>query len=384
VELTNQQTKNQTIMKFAIITHVPHVIEQNQYFAYAPYVDEMNIWAKNVSELVIVAPISSTEITAVDRAYTHPNIKFIAINTFDILSLKGLFRSVIKIPKISWQIYKAMQYADHIHLRCPGNIGLLGCLVQIAFLSKPKTAKYAGNWDPKSNQPWTYKLQQWILSNTFLTRNMQVLVYGQWEGTTKNIKPFFTATYAEADKKLINRRNLNHTIEFIFVGILVAGKNPLYAIRLVEKLIQQGYNIILTLYGDGHERYIIEKYCSDNNLQNRITFKGNQTKETIQKAYQQSHFVILPSDSEGWPKVIAEGMFWGCVPVATKISCVPYMLDNGNRGVLLDMDLDSDVLQIESVLNNQRVYDEKQSTGLEWSRKYTTDVLESEIKKLLR
>jgi hypothetical protein len=60
------------------------------------------------------------------------------------------------------------------------------------------------------------------------------------------------------------------------------------------------------------------------------------------------------------------------------------MLDNGNRGVLLDMDLDSDVLQIESVLNNQRVYDEKQSTGLEWSRKYTTDVLESEIKKLLR
>jgi glycosyltransferase involved in cell wall biosynthesis len=370
-------------MKFAIITHVPHVIEQNQYFAYAPYVDEMNIWAKNVFELVIVAPISSTEITAVDRAYTHPKINFIAINTFDILSLKGLFHSVIKIPKISLQIYKAMQYADHIHLRCPGNIGLLGCLVQIAFPSKFKTAKYAGNWDPKSNQPWTYKLQQWILSNTFLTRNMQVLVYGQWEGTTKNIKPFFTATYAEADKKLINKRILDETIEFVFVGTLVAGKNPLYAIQIIEKLIQKGYNVNLTLYGDGFERDKLEQYCIANNLKSNITFKGNQTKETIQKAYRQSHFVILPSDSEGWPKVIAEGMFWGCVSIATKISCVPYMLDNGNRGVLLDMDLDSDVLQIESVLNNQRLYDEKQSSGLEWSRKYTTDIFESEIKKLL-
>jgi glycosyltransferase involved in cell wall biosynthesis len=370
-------------MKFVIITHVPHVIEQNQYFAYAPYVDEMNIWAKNVSEIVIVAPISSTEITAVDRAYTHPKIKFIAINTFDILSLKGLFRSVIKIPKISLQIYKAMQYADHIHLRCPGNIGLLGCLVQIAFPSKPKTAKYAGNWDPKSNQPRTYKLQQWILSNTFLTRNMQVLVYGQWEGTTKNIKPFFTATYAKADKKLIHKRILDETIEFVFVGTLVAGKNPLYAIQIIEKLIQKGCDVILTLYGEGFEKDKLERYCIYNNLQNKIIFKGNQTKETIEKAYQQSHFVILPSDSEGWPKVIAEGMFWGCVSIATKISCVPYMLDNGNRGVLLDMDLDNDVFQIESVLNNQRLYDEKQSSGLEWSRKYTTDVFESVIKKLL-
>ena len=370
-------------MKFAIITHVPHVIKQNQYFAYAPYVDEMNIWAKNVSELVIVAPISFTEITPVDRSYTHPKITFIAISSFDILDLNGIFRSIGKIPKISWKIYKAMQIADHIHLRCPGNIGLLGCLVQILFPFKPKTAKYAGNWDPKSKQPWTYKCQQWILSNTLLTRNMRVLVYGQWEGSSRNIKPFFTATYAEADKKLINKKYLKETIDFVFVGTLVAGKNPLYAIRLIEKLLQKGYNAILTLYGDGIERDKLELYCITNNLKSTIIFKGNQTKETIQKVYQQSHFVILPSDSEGWPKVIAEGMFWGCVPIATQVSCVPYMLDNGNRGVLLTMDIENDVVQIESVLDNQRLYDEKQKSGVEWSQKYTTDVFESEIKKLL-
>jgi hypothetical protein len=33
------------------------------------------------------------------------------------------------------------------------------------FPNKPKTAKYAGNWDPKS-KTWTY-MQQKILSNTF-------------------------------------------------------------------------------------------------------------------------------------------------------------------------------------------------------------------------
>ena len=371
-------------MKFAIITHVPHIIEQDQYFAYAPYVDEMNIWSKRVNELIIVAPINEAQLTPIDRFYTHSKIKFIAINTFDILSLEGLLRSVIKIPKISWYIYKAMQHADHIHLRCPGNIGLLACLVQIAFPSKPKTAKYAGNWDPKSTQPWTYKLQQWILSNTFLTRNTQVLVYGEWKGSSKNIKPFFTATYAEADKRLINKRNLNQTIEFVFVGTLVGGKNPLYAIQIIEKLIEKGYNVTLTLYGDGFERAKLELYCDEKNLRSNIIFKGNQNKEMIQKVFEKSRFVILPSESEGWPKAIAEGMFWGCVPIATKVSCVPYMLDNGNRGILLDVDLENDVLQIESVLNNQSLYDGMQRSGAEWSRKYTTEVFELEIKKLLQ
>jgi hypothetical protein len=50
--------------------------------------------------------------------------------------------------------------------------------------------------------------------------------------------------------------------------------------------------------------------------------------------------VLLPSDSEGWPK-IAEGMFWGCVPIATAVSCVPYMLDYGKED-LLDLDLEKD------------------------------------------
>ena len=370
-------------MKFAIITHVPHIVEQNQYFAYAPYIYEMNIWSKYADELIVVAPMLDVDKIAVNSFYIHPKIKFFAIDTFDILSLKGLIKTLVKTPKIIWQIYKAMSYADHIHLRCPGNIGLLGCLVQITFPSKPKTAKYAGNWDPKSKQPLSYKLQKWILSNTFLTRNMQVLVYGEWEGSTSNIKPFFTATYAEADKKLIISRDLTEQINFVFVGALVAGKNPLYAVQLVRELDKKGYNVNLTLYGDGKERNTLEQYCFANNLENNVTFRGNQTKETIQKAYQDSHFIILPSKSEGWPKVVAEGMFWGCIPIATKVSCVPYMLDNGIRGVLLEMNLEKDILQVEKMLNSQNDYDDMQSKGVNWSREYTTDAFEVEIKKLL-
>lgn len=371
-------------MNFVIITHVPHIVKQNQYFAYAPYVREMNIWIKKADKVVIVAPRSMSKTTAIDINYEHENIGFVAVKGFDLLSLKSIFSAFFKMPRICWSIYLAMKNADHIHLRCPGNIGLLGSFIQILFPKKIKTAKYAGNWDPKSKQPLSYKLQKWILSNTFLTRNMQVLVYGQWEKSSKNIKPFFTATYAETDKLLIVSKDLKQKICFVFVGTLVVGKNPLYAIQLVEALSKKGHNVDLVLYGEGTEREKLEHYIRQNKLENIISLKGNQELEIVRKAYEQSHFIMLPSDSEGWPKAVAEGMFWGCVPVATKVSCVPFMLDYGNRGVLLEMNLAKDILQLEELLQNEIEYRIKSQKASDWSRKYTLDLFEEEINKMLK
>jgi len=227
-------------------------------------------------------------------------------------------------------------------------------------------------------------LQKWIISNPFLTRNMQVLVYGEWDGSTKNIKPFFTATYSKADISPIFPRNWDRTIYFVFVGTLVKGKNPLYAIQLVEQFYKKGYDVQLKLYGEGILRTTLEQYIAHHNLGKIIVLKGNQTKETIKKIYQQNHFILLPSESEGWPKVLAEGMFWGCIPLSTPVSCVPFMLDYGRRGLLLEMNLDNDCLQIGVLLQNPILLAKMQENGTAWSRKYTMEVFDSEIKKILQ
>lgn len=371
-------------MKFAIITHVIHGKDSDNYFGYEPYVREMNLWIKNTSEVLIVAPLHSIPKNPIQEFYQHENISFIQIATFDITNIKSALHSFVVMPKIVWKIYKAMDKADHIHLRCPGNIGLLGCLVQILFPSKPKTAKYAGNWDPKAKQPLTYRLQKWILSNTFLTRNMQVLVYGEWENSTKNIKPFFTASYFEKDKIVVGSRELKGKISFLFVGTLSNGKQPLYAVQLIEQLFKKGYDVQLKIYGEGNERAMLENYISENKLEDIVFLKGNQNQETVKKAYIENHFVVLPSLSEGWPKVVAEGMFWGCLPIASKVSCVPNMLGNGERGLLLDLKLNNDVEKIESILKDNNLYQEKANKAMQWSRQFTMDAFENEIKLLLQ
>ncbi len=408
-------------MKFAIITHAIHKLKENTIFSYEPYVREMNLWTPHATEIRIVALMGKGGITRIETSYNHKNIQIIPIAAFDVLAIKSTLKTLWLLPKTAYSIYKTMLWADHIHLRCPGNIGLIGCFVQILFPNKPKTAKYAGNWDPKAKQPWSYRLQKWLLSNTFLTKNMKVLVYGEWPDQTKNIVPFFTATYS--DKEIDNNnchpelvsgsheinqnqeiassltpqidgkeqqvatsltpRNDADLISFIFVGALTKGKQPLLSVTVIKKLKQNGHQAQLNIYGEGPERTGLEQYISANDLGNEVILHGNCDKETIKKAYQTAHFLLFISQSEGWPKAVAEAMFWGCLPITGKVSCIPYMLANGERGALVNADADEIVAVVEDYLQHPNTYNQQTTKAMEWSRQFTMEKFEEEIGKLL-
>ncbi len=370
-------------MTFLIVTHVPHVEEKGRFFAYGPYVREMNIWGEFVDKIVIVAPVVSKSPDAIDIPYHHSNVKVVPVPAFNFLSLRNALFSVGMLPVIGWRILRAMRKADHIHLRCPGNMGLLGCLAQVFFPSKPKTAKYAGNWDPSSRQPYSYRWQQAILKSTFWTRRMSVLVYGDWPDDTANIRSFFTATYAENEKIDLPARHLSSTIRFLFSGMLVPGKNPLYVLDMVQQLAERGHQVSLTFFGDGPLRPGLERSIRERNLGEWASIAGNVPAAEMKKAYQTGHFLILPSVSEGWPKAVAEAMFWKCVPAALPVSCVRQMMDEGRRGVILTGDLLTDVGQIDQLIQAPITYVEKAEAASAWSGSYTTDRFRTEIQRLL-
>lgn len=370
-------------MKLLIISNAPIIKAEKSWLAYSPYVKEMEIWSKYATEVAFCCPDWKADNGLLVSKIPFKISKTFLLSDFNIKSLKAVFFSFFQIIYNFFIILSAMFWADHIHLRCPGNVGLIASVSQLFFPSKTKTAKYAGNWDPKSKSPLSYRVQKYILSNSFLTKKMQVLVYGQWKNQTRNIKPFFTATYSESDKIDIQKRNLNGKIKIIFVGTLTSGKRPLYAVQLIEKLLKSNYNIEFSIFGEGIERKNLKKYISENSLEKNIFLNGNQTSDTIKFAYQESHFMLLPSESEGWPKVVAEAMFWGCVPISTSVSCVPYMLDLGKRGLLLDINLEKDSNKISELIQDDNPYQEMIANGVEWSRKYTLDYFEQEIKLLL-
>ncbi|QVY65797.1 glycosyltransferase [Polaribacter sp. Q13] len=372
-------------MKFAIISHTLHKSKDQKLYAYEPYVREMNLWLQNVSETRIVAPISKEQISAIEVAYNTNSVILKEIPAFNVLSLKTKILSIFKIPFIIIQIIKACFWADHIHLRCPGNVGLLGCFVQILFPSKAKTVKYAGNWDPKSKQPVSYRLQKWILSNTFITKNCKVLVYGEWKNQSKNIVPFFTASYVDNEIIEVPQKDFSSKINFIFVGSFTKGKQPMLSVKVVEKLLANNINVALDMYGNGLEFKNVQSYIEQNNLEGSITLHGNRTKEIVKEAFQKAHFLIFISKSEGWPKVVAEAMFWSCLPISSKVSCVENMLGFGARGTVVKSNVkENDIVSIiENYIKQKDLYQKQVLDAKNWSQQYTLEKFSSEIKKLL-
>jgi hypothetical protein len=75
-------------------------------------------------------------------------------------------------------------------------------------------------------------------------------------------------------------------------------------------------------------------------------------------------------------------MFFGVIPIVTSISCIPYMIDGENRGILIAPELERAILTINEALNSK---DLKTMSKLasEWSQQFTLEYFELEIKKLL-
>lgn len=369
-------------MKFAIITYILHKEHNKAYYSYEPYIREMNIWLNSVDKVIVVAPKILSIPNAIETPYLHPRIDFMKISAISFLNFREIIRSLLKFPRICYVIFKAMNDADHIHLRCPGNIGLVACFIQILFPKKPKTVKYAGNWDPNSKQPWSYRLQKFILSSTFLSRNIKVLVYGDWPKQSKNILPFFTASFSETEKSLLNK-DFTLPFKFLFVGSLSPGKRPLFAIKLIETLMGKGIPVKLEIYGSGMLKNELQEYIATKKFDPFVKLMGNCKLEELKEVYKASHFLILASQSEGWPKAVAEAMFFGCIPIATSVSCVPYMLNHGEQGILIEPELDKAVESLITYITDEKKLNDMSKRALTWSNQFTLEKFEKEITGLL-
>ncbi|NMC60416.1 MAG: glycosyltransferase family 1 protein, partial [Candidatus Methanofastidiosa archaeon] len=146
---------------FLIITGLIHKKDiAGRIGGYGPYVREMNLWIKYFDKVLIVAPMVEREFCNIDLPYSHDIINIIKIPAFNLTTAGNIIKTILLTPYICLIISDSIIKSDHIHIRCPNNTGLLGCVIQIFFPKKKKTAKYASNWDWSIKQPWSYRLQQ--------------------------------------------------------------------------------------------------------------------------------------------------------------------------------------------------------------------------------
>jgi glycosyltransferase involved in cell wall biosynthesis len=161
----------------------------------------------------------------------------------------------------------------------------------------------------------------------------------------------------------------------------------------------EGIPVKLEIYGSGLMKNELQEYIATKNLDPFVRLMGNLKLEELKEAYKASHFLILASQSEGWPKAVAEAMFFGCIPIATSVSCIPWMLNYGKRGILIpppdsyrdrkgeqkaELWMKEIVNKIIELIEDPEEMKRKSLAAQEWSQEFTLERFEEGIKGVLK
>jgi hypothetical protein len=232
-----------------------------------------------------------------------------------------------RVPGYLKAVAQELPRADVVHVRCPASISM-AALVWLAAARRPSTRwfKYAGSWKGYPSEPWSYRLQRWWLCRN-ISRGV-VTVNGEWPCQPEHVVGFLNPCLEEAEieagRKAAYEKRLVAPVRLLFVGRVDDEKGADRVVGIANALVERGKDVRLDVVGDGPERPKIEKMADGSPAGEVTTFHGWLPRPDIGDLYSKAHFVILPSTcSEGWPKVLAEGFAYGCVPIASNVGSIP-------------------------------------------------------------
>lgn len=125
------------------------------------------------------------------------------------------------------------------------------------------------------------------------------------------------------------------------VGRLVQKKGFADLLRACDLLNRRGVSFRCRIIGGGPERKRLKAMISELSLGDHVSLPGSCDQEEVLPAYHQATLFALPcrilknGDRDGIPNVLLEAMGVGLPVVASAISGIPELVDDGRNGLLI-------------------------------------------------
>lgn len=338
-------------MRLLIISHTPHYLRQGGIVGWGATIREIDHLATLFESVVHIAPLHGEAAPASAMAYESHRIRLQAVLPAGGGRLRDKLSIPLRYPGYARVILQECRSADVIHIRAPANISLLG-LVLLAFLRRPalRWAKYAGDWRRGGDEPWSYRFQRWWLAHG-LHRGL-VTVNGRVLRQAAHVRSFLNPCLTEADLEeglaASQGKELCQPVRLVFVGRMEPGKGAGICLEILAHLAQTGIMGQLDLVGEGDESARFVQKARDLGVLAKVKFHGGLPRNALGPFYEAAHFILLPSESEGWPKVLSEAMAYGVVPISCAVGSIPEYLQDFSTGAAIksrDPRLFSEVIQ---------------------------------------
>jgi glycosyltransferase involved in cell wall biosynthesis len=221
------------------------------------------------------------------------------------------------------------------------------------LLRKPMVQKIVGDWawERSTNKAWVkdnfdefqkckYGLKVKLLKalRTFCVRRADSLItpseflaraVANW-GVSEN-KIFIVYNAVEIPSAAHSAVPLTTRFKIVTVGRLVPWKQIDHLIEALAEIEDAG----LVIVGDGPERNRLESLARANNLNDRVFFAGQRSKEETFGLMAACDLFVLNSTYEGFPHVVLEAMCVGLPVIATAVGGTPELVRDGENGTLI-------------------------------------------------
>lgn len=376
-------------MKLGVATICPHIYHEGQWWSYEPYVLEMNVWNELFDQLIVVAPHDQGP----PPQFWAPYQNSAKISVIPYRRDKG--RGLDQAPSSPWEfprmllaLAQAARQSDAFHVRAPGSIALCGALL-LPLLQRRLIAKFAGQWTGYPGEARTVRWQRALLQSRWWRG--PVTVYGEWPEQPPHVIPFFTSVLnaeqtARARVAATAKQNdswQQRNVRLLFVGRLSVAKNVSALLKALAQLKADGIAVALDIVGDGPERDALERMTDEWELRDRVRFAGGLDFARVLDFYERADVLALVSETEGWPKAIAEAMAFGLVCIGSERGLVPWMLSEGRGLTIPPGDADALATCLRQIVADPARYQAMAQRAAAWSRKYSLEGLRDALRQLL-
>lgn len=120
----------------------------------------------------------------------------------------------------------------------------------------------------------------------------------------------------------------------LFLGRVVKEKGIFELINAFELLAERKRDISLSIAGAGEIDHVT-RLIEEKDLSERVHLLGWVNEDQKKTALSEATILVLPSYFEAMPLCVLEAMAMGTVVIASAVGAVPFMLENGQCGIIL-------------------------------------------------
>jgi glycosyltransferase involved in cell wall biosynthesis len=172
------------------------------------------------------------------------------------------------------------------------------------------------------------------------------------------------------NKELKEKLNIQSQKIILFVHRLSRRKGAHFLPEILKNLKDE--NITLIVIGDGPECEALKSQITRYKLQNKVRFLGWIPNEEIYQHYALADVFIMPSEEEGFPRVLLETMAMGIPFVSSDVGGVREIIPPKFFDFLVEIgDINNFSLKIKKMLSmTQEELEELKSIEKNWVQKY--------------